>query len=148
MKKEKHKIIIILIRKNCGGTLVITSEPSESDEPDPSFEVVCQNIGKLTTETVIYDYGCGNANFAIAGLSKYLNEKQLKFIEYIGVDIDKDNLVIAQAATERYKFQPPTWSEKRQNYLYQKLPAGDHSAIGDCKAILKLIKEMANATPL
>jgi DNA polymerase III subunit epsilon len=42
------------------------------------------------------------------------------------------------------------WSEKYGNYKYQKLPNGDHSAIGDCKAILALIKKMAAAakTPL
>lgn len=37
------------------------------------------------------------------------------------------------------------WSEYHQDYTYQKLPAGDHSAIGDCKATLNVLKEMAEA---
>lgn len=41
----------------------------------------------------------------------------------------------------RFKGQ---WNEKRQSYVYQKLPAGDHSAIGDCRATLKIIMEMAS----
>ncbi len=35
------------------------------------------------------------------------------------------------------------WSDYHQDYTYQKLPAGDHSAIGDCKATLKILREMA-----
>ncbi|MBI5409610.1 MAG: 3'-5' exonuclease [Nitrospirae bacterium] len=62
-----------------------------------------------------------------------------------GAPILKATWHCAMLQYARFKGQ---WNEKRQNYLYQKLPAGDHSAIGDCKAILKLIKEMANATPL
>lgn len=45
----------------------------------------------------------------------------------------------------RFKGQ---WNEKRQSYIYQKLPTGDHSAIGDCKATLKIIEEMASASLL
>lgn len=40
----------------------------------------------------------------------------------------------------RYRGQ---WNKKRQSYTYQKLPDGDHSAVGDCKATLAVIKEMA-----
>lgn len=35
------------------------------------------------------------------------------------------------------------WNDYRQDYRWQKLPAGDHSALGDCRATLKLIREMA-----
>lgn len=35
------------------------------------------------------------------------------------------------------------WSEKHQDYAYQKL-RGDHSALGDCLQMLELIKTMAN----
>lgn len=37
------------------------------------------------------------------------------------------------------------WSDYHQNYTYQKLPSGDHSAIGDCRATLKILEEMAEA---
>ncbi|WP_309733197.1 3'-5' exonuclease [Chamaesiphon sp. OTE_75_metabat_556] len=39
------------------------------------------------------------------------------------------------------------WNTYRSSYRWQKLPGGDHSAIGDCKATLQVIKGMA-ASPL
>lgn len=39
------------------------------------------------------------------------------------------------------------WSDYHYDYTFQRLPGGDHSAIGDCRATLKVIEKMAN-TPL
>jgi DNA polymerase III subunit epsilon len=39
------------------------------------------------------------------------------------------------------------WNDYRSGYHWQNLPGGDHSAIGDCKATLQVIKGMAE-TPL
>ncbi|MGK7892945.1 MAG: 3'-5' exonuclease [Xenococcus sp. (in: cyanobacteria)] len=36
------------------------------------------------------------------------------------------------------------WNDYHQNYKWQPLYGGDHSAVGDCKASLKLLNEMAN----
>lgn len=35
------------------------------------------------------------------------------------------------------------WNGYHGNYRWQKLPGGDHSALGDCKATLKVIQKMA-----
>lgn len=35
------------------------------------------------------------------------------------------------------------WNLQRNDYRWQKLPGGDHSAVGDCRAVLGLIREMA-----
>lgn len=35
------------------------------------------------------------------------------------------------------------WNEQYGNYRWQRLPGGDHSALGDCRATLELIKSMA-----
>lgn len=35
------------------------------------------------------------------------------------------------------------WSDYHQSYTWQRLPGADHSAIGDCRATLAVIKEMA-----
>jgi DNA polymerase-3 subunit epsilon len=35
------------------------------------------------------------------------------------------------------------WNDYHGNYRYQKLPGGDHTAVGDCRATLKVIKKMA-----
>jgi DNA polymerase III subunit epsilon len=37
------------------------------------------------------------------------------------------------------------WNDYRGGYRWQKLPGGDHSAIGDCKATLAVIKGMAES---
>ncbi len=37
------------------------------------------------------------------------------------------------------------WSDYHHSYTYQKLPGGDHSALGDCRATLALIEKMAEA---
>lgn len=39
------------------------------------------------------------------------------------------------------------WSDYWGNYRWQRLPGGDHSAIGDCRATLRIIREMAAHTP-
>lgn len=35
------------------------------------------------------------------------------------------------------------WNDRHQDYRWQKLPGGDHSALGDCLATLALIQKMA-----
>ncbi|WP_310482549.1 3'-5' exonuclease [Chamaesiphon sp. VAR_48_metabat_403] len=37
------------------------------------------------------------------------------------------------------------WNDYRGSYRWQKLPGGDHSAIGDCRATLAVIKYMAES---
>ncbi len=39
------------------------------------------------------------------------------------------------------------WDVYHQNYIWPKLPEGDHSALGDCKATLKAIQQMAHESP-
>jgi DNA polymerase-3 subunit epsilon len=35
------------------------------------------------------------------------------------------------------------WNDYHGNYKWQRLPGGDHSALGDCRATLAVLKEMA-----
>jgi DNA polymerase III subunit epsilon len=35
------------------------------------------------------------------------------------------------------------WNESKGDYKWQKLPGGDHSALGDCRATLNVIRQMA-----
>ena len=35
------------------------------------------------------------------------------------------------------------WNPRHGDYRWQRLPSGDHSAIGDCRATLALIHKMA-----
>jgi len=36
------------------------------------------------------------------------------------------------------------WSYRHRNYRWQRLPGGDHTALGDCKATLRVLKTMAD----
>jgi hypothetical protein len=38
------------------------------------------------------------------------------------------------------------WDSRKNDYRFQRLPSGDHSAAGDCRATLRLIELMADAT--
>jgi len=40
------------------------------------------------------------------------------------------------------------WNPHYNDYKFQRLKSGDHSAIGDCRATLKVIKEMADCQPI
>jgi DNA polymerase-3 subunit epsilon len=48
-------------------------------------------------------------------------------------------------AMQRYSNFVGEWNNWRGSYRWQKLPAGDHTAIGDCRATLWVIQEMATA---
>jgi DNA polymerase-3 subunit epsilon len=37
------------------------------------------------------------------------------------------------------------WDSRKNDYRFQRLPSGDHSAIGDCRATLNILREMAQA---
>lgn len=39
------------------------------------------------------------------------------------------------------------WNSAHGSYRWQKLPGGDHSALGDCRATLDVIKRMAKSAP-
>lgn len=57
--------------------------------------------------------------------------------------VKEDFKVIAQCAMLAYSMFVGDWSDYHGSYTYQKLKGGDHTAIGDCKATLDLIKTMA-----
>jgi len=46
-------------------------------------------------------------------------------------------------AMEPYSAWVGSWSSFHRNYRWQRLPGGDHSALGDCRACLNVLKMMA-----
>lgn len=54
-----------------------------------------------------------------------------------------ERMAVWDDAMARYAAYCGEWNEWHGNYRYQKLPGGDHSALGDCKATLALVKRMA-----
>ena len=55
-----------------------------------------------------------------------------------------------ECAMREYAAYCGEWSDHWANYRYQKLPGGDHSALGDCRATLRVIERMAGVanTPI
>lgn len=56
-------------------------------------------------------------------------------------------LLDVQCVMLRYAAYVGEWSDYHGDYRWQRLPGGDHQAIGDCRAVLRLLQQMA-ATPL
>lgn len=48
-----------------------------------------------------------------------------------------------ECVMEQYAVYCQAWSEWHRSYTWQKLPGGDHSALGDAKATLDALKRMA-----
>ena len=99
-------------------------------QDSPTFKDIypkfCEIIGKRTI--LIY-----NAKYDAKLLAQTAIQDEVKFKDCNGLCI-----MIA------YSMFIGDWSEYHGNYKYQKLPGGDHTAIGDCKATLELIKKMAS----
>lgn len=51
----------------------------------------------------------------------------------------------AHCAMEMYSQFVGDWNPRHGNYRWQRLPSGDHTAIGDCQATLRVIQRMATA---
>lgn len=49
----------------------------------------------------------------------------------------------AECVMKQYSKFVGEWSDKHGDWKRQKLPGGDHSAIGDCRATLALVRRMA-----
>ena len=57
--------------------------------------------------------------------------------------IQEETFNEVDCAMMRYSTYYGDWSEYHGSYRWQRLPGGDHSALGDCKATLDLIRKMA-----
>lgn len=67
----------------------------------------------------------------------------------MGIDRPRDATPLAfgaaawECAMLQYAAYVGDWSDYHGNYRYQKLPGGDHSALGDARATLRLLQRMA-----
>jgi DNA polymerase III subunit epsilon len=52
--------------------------------------------------------------------------------------------ITCDCAMKQYSKYVGEWNDYHGNYKFQKLPSGDHSAVGDCQATLKLLKKLAS----
>lgn len=100
-------------------------------ENQPSFKDLHKEFFKIIKSKTVLIY---NAEYDARLITQTANQDGFKLINI-------DALCLMKA----YAIFVGDWSDYHQDYRYQKLPAGDHSAIGDCKATLKILKEMADA---
>ncbi len=73
-----------------------------------------------------------NASFDVTMLT---NENQRHNLDKFPIN--------AVCAMEKYAQYIGEWSDYWKSFKWQRLPAGDHTALGDCRATLQIIKEMA-----
>lgn len=58
-------------------------------------------------------------------------------------NVQTDLQLNCQCAMIHYSRYVGEWWEGKKDYKWQKLPGGDHSATGDCRAVIALIERMA-----
>lgn len=96
----------------------------------PTFRAVMQQLSAIATDKTILIY---NAEYD----TRLLAQTAMKE----GWSIDLKNTSCVMLPYAEYIGE---WSDYHGNYRFQKLPGGDHTAIGDCRATLKVIHKMAS----
>ena len=99
----------------------------------PTFEQVYDDLRKCidSKEVVIY-----NASYDVRVLANCCRSAKLPFLGL------KDRACCAMLWYAQYVGE---WHDYYESYIWQKLPGGDHTALGDCRAVLGIIKEMAES---
>ena len=99
----------------------------------PSFPTMYKKIRRVLENESLVIY---NAAYDWPIICNQCNEHRLE-------QIPIRTLVCAM---EWYAQYTGEWNNWHQSYKWQRLPGGDHSALGDCQATLALIQKMANVT--
>lgn len=100
-------------------------------EEAPSFPEIYKEFKAAISEKTLVIY---NASFDRRLLNQTIKKYHLPQIE-----INPEQVECAMLKYSAWKGE--IWSDG--NYKWQKLPGGDHTALGDCKATLEIIKKMA-----
>jgi DNA polymerase-3 subunit epsilon len=101
-------------------------------EDAPTFKELFPELKKILKKNTVVIY---NAKYDVRLLIQTLQQ-----------DVITDKAKIhAECAMIMYSQFIGEWASFKDEYKWQKLPGGDHSAIGDCRATLEIIKEMANS---
>lgn len=105
----------------------ISNEIVQSAE---SFEQLIPEIQAILQDRLLVIY---NASFDIRMLNQSASAWNCALLLNLG-DLN--------CAMKKYAQWYGDWNERRGDYRWQSLPGGDHSAVGDCLAVLKLINKM------
>jgi len=100
-------------------------------EDAPSLKHLFPQLKKILNKKTVVIY---NANYDVRLLVQTMQQDEIT---------DKANLH-AECAMLAYSQFIGELASFKDDYKWQKLSGGDHSAIGDCRATINVIKEMAN----
>jgi len=113
----------------------------------PTFDQVWPKVADLCTgrEIVIY-----NASYDVSMLissrasagGPYLTDVKTWWDRYILAE-QEIRALKTTCAMDMYSQWYGAWSDWHQSYTWQRLPGGDHSALGDAVACLQVIRKMA-----
>jgi DNA polymerase III subunit epsilon len=98
----------------------------------PEWSVVADRLTNILTQRTLLIYNARFDNNAI-------------FNSY-NAHVVYHPLLDSQCVMQWYSQFVGDWNEYRGGYRWQKLPNGDHSALGDCLATLEVLKRMANSS--
>lgn len=96
----------------------------------PTMVELYPRLLEILTDRTVYIY---NSDFDVRLIG-----------QSIGKAMALENNIYIRDVMAPYSVYWGEWSEYHQAYKWQRLPGGDHSALGDCRAVLQLLKEMAN----
>lgn len=99
----------------------------------PTFADLAPQLREFLSGATVVIY---NADFDIRMMEQSAAARGLTYEVPIFAGEYKD-------AMEHYSAWVGSWSSLHRNYRWQRLPGGDHSAVGDCRACLKVLKMMA-----
>lgn len=115
------------------GAINIHGIHTEDLQEMPTLKDVYPQIKKVLENKLVVIY---NDSFDKSSLFNAIKSNKLPRIKFK-----------THCAMEQYARYYGQWNSYYGNYTWQKLPDGDHSAIGDAKATHELIKEMAVYQP-
>ena len=102
----------------------------------PTFQEILPKLREILNGKLVIAY---NAEFEhrmfITTVRKYFKKIETK----------EDIKFEMRCAMVAYSHYIGEWSDYYKDYKFQKLPGSTHNVIEDCLAVLKIIKEMANA---
>lgn len=100
-------------------------------ESEPEFKEVYPEIQSITKDKHVVIY---NADF---DTSRLQHDCQLSELEPFQFKVSCAMLIYSQFVGD--------WNDYHGNYRWQRLPSGDHSALGDCLATLRVLNKMAES---